>query len=300
MSGKAPGEPDAGSGPNAAEEKNLGLPPPPPPAAAGGQGQDADALLKAFLSDVSDARRLAECDRVLNSFKLNPYAVLNLLKQDRANKQEIRRQFRQCSLLVHPDKCKHDHAKQAFELVNKAYKDLGVEETKKEADATVKHARIELRKERRKLTRNDNAYRAAAALRTAQAGATPSSSSTGGGGEKQQEKEEEAGVGCGEALTVGERALEREYEETEVYHRLVMRRTQELMTQLEWRRRQLGKRLGEEKKRQEDEDTEHKQKMRSKVEEAKTWADTREKRVSSWRDFVKTGKKIKKKKRRRE
>jgi len=256
--------------------------------------------LKSFLSDVSDARRLAECDRVLNSFKLNPYAVLNLLKQDRANKQEIRRQFRQCSLLVHPDKCKHDHAKQAFELVNKAYKDLGVEETKKEADATVKHARIELRKERRKLTRNDNAYRAAAALRTAQAGATPSSSSTGGGGEKQQEKEEEAGVGCGEALTVGERALEREYEETEVYHRLVMRRTQELMTQLEWRRRQLGKRLGEEKKRQEDEDTEHKQKMRSKVEEAKTWADTREKRVSSWRDFVKTGKKIKKKKRRRE
>ena len=171
------GEPDAGSGPNAAEEKNLGLPLPPLPPPAG-QDQDADALLKSFLSDVSDARRLAECDRVLNSFKLNPYAVLNLLKQDRANNQEIRRQFRQCSLLVHPDKCKHDHAKQAFELVNKAYKDLGVEETKKEADATVKHARIELRKERRKLTRNDNAYRAAAALRTAQAGATPSSSST--------------------------------------------------------------------------------------------------------------------------
>ena len=55
--------------------------------------------------------------------------------------------------------------------MNKAYKDLGDEEIKREADATIQYAREELRRERRKITKKDNAYQAAAALRTATAAA---------------------------------------------------------------------------------------------------------------------------------
>ena len=81
------------------------------------QSQDAKVLLKEFMSEVSDARRVGEAERVLKCFKLNPYDILHISKQNDAEASEIRRAFRQTSLLVHPDKCPHEHAKQALELL---------------------------------------------------------------------------------------------------------------------------------------------------------------------------------------
>jgi DnaJ family protein C protein 8 len=51
--------------------------------------------------------------RILWSFKLNPYERLNL--RFTATPDEIRKQFRKLSLMVHPDKCKHAQAAEAFD-----------------------------------------------------------------------------------------------------------------------------------------------------------------------------------------
>jgi preprotein translocase subunit Sec63 len=51
--------------------------------------------------------------RILYAFKLNPYEQLNL--RFTATPEEIRKQYRKISLMVHPDKCKHEKASEAFE-----------------------------------------------------------------------------------------------------------------------------------------------------------------------------------------
>lgn len=273
-----------------------------------GGGKDADALLKEFMLDVSDARRTAECERILGCFKINPYEILALWKQDEATASETRKQFRQRSLFVHPDKCKHPQAKEAFELVTKAYKDLCDEETKKEADATIRHAREELRRERRKLVKNDNAYLAAAALKTSQlqasalAGEKGAKSSEGtkenGDHHSGDPASSEADVGdqgaSHKAIAPGVAQLEADYEASEGFQQQLRKKAQDLMTQLEWRRRQLGKRIKGEKQRVEEQEEKHKTEMKKKVDQKKTWEKGREKRVSNWRDFMQKKKKKRK------
>jgi DnaJ family protein C protein 8 len=51
--------------------------------------------------------------RILWAFKLNPYEKLNLRFD--ATLEEVKKQYRKLSLLVHPDKCKHPEASTAFD-----------------------------------------------------------------------------------------------------------------------------------------------------------------------------------------
>ncbi len=51
--------------------------------------------------------------RILWAFKLNPYEKLNLRFD--APFEDVRKQFRKLSLMVHPDKCKHPQASAAFD-----------------------------------------------------------------------------------------------------------------------------------------------------------------------------------------
>jgi DnaJ family protein C protein 8 len=46
---------------------------------------------------------------------VNPYDILEVGPE--ANETEIRKRFRMLSLLVHPDKCKHERAADAFHLL---------------------------------------------------------------------------------------------------------------------------------------------------------------------------------------
>lgn len=47
------------------------------------------------------------------AFKLNPFEKLNLRFD--ATPEEVRKQYRKLSLLVHPDKCSHPQAASAFD-----------------------------------------------------------------------------------------------------------------------------------------------------------------------------------------
>ncbi|KAM1394165.1 hypothetical protein ACFX2F_030250 [Malus domestica] len=72
---------------------------------------DDDLLLKNFFAEVSEVERDNQVLRILSCFKLNPFEYLNL-------------PFDACSsvssLMVHPDKCKHPKAKEAFGALAKA------------------------------------------------------------------------------------------------------------------------------------------------------------------------------------
>jgi hypothetical protein len=58
-------------------------------------------------------RRLPRPRSILWAFKLNPFEKLNLHFD--ATPDEIKKQFRKLSLLVHPDKCSHPQAAAAFD-----------------------------------------------------------------------------------------------------------------------------------------------------------------------------------------
>ena len=62
--------------------------------------------LQEFYQDMKDVDRENEVMRIIGAFKLNPFEQLNL-KFD-ATPDDVRRQYRKASLMVHPDKCSHE------------------------------------------------------------------------------------------------------------------------------------------------------------------------------------------------
>ncbi|CAJ2642339.1 unnamed protein product [Trifolium pratense] len=77
-----------------------------------------DLLLKTFFAEVSEVERDNEVLRILSCFKLNPFEHLNLSFDSSID--EVKKQYRKISLMVHPDKCKHPQAKEAFGALAKA------------------------------------------------------------------------------------------------------------------------------------------------------------------------------------
>lgn len=73
-------------------------------------------------------------------FNLNPFEVL--LIDHEANLEEIRKQYKKLSILLHPDKNPNDRdrAQTAFDVLNKAYKTLEDEATRKRALEVVEEA----------------------------------------------------------------------------------------------------------------------------------------------------------------
>lgn len=60
--------------------------------------------------------------RLVEKEYVNPYDVLEVGFE--AGDVEIKTRFRLLSKLVHPDKCHHEKAKEAFHVLDKAYKTL--------------------------------------------------------------------------------------------------------------------------------------------------------------------------------
>uniref|UniRef100_A0A0D6R351 J domain-containing protein n=1 Tax=Araucaria cunninghamii TaxID=56994 RepID=A0A0D6R351_ARACU len=83
---------------------------PPPPAAV------------AEAESANDAERFEEVTRIIALDASNPYDILGL-KRD-ASPESIKKRYWKLSLLVHPDKCSHPEAHQAFTILNQGFKDL--------------------------------------------------------------------------------------------------------------------------------------------------------------------------------
>ncbi|KAL5982616.1 hypothetical protein ACLOJK_016690 [Asimina triloba] len=160
-----------------------------------------------------------------------------LLKSFFAEVGEVERDNEVLSLMVHPDKCKHPQAKEAFgeELILK----------------------------RKKQLKKDNASKIKSLV------------------------DEYAGL-----PQLGK--YEQLYQQSDEFQQQLKQRVREILTEQEWRRRKMQMRISEEEGRLKKDEEEAKEMWKRKREHEEQWEGTREQRVSSWRDFMKTGKKAKK------
>ncbi|KAF7154744.1 hypothetical protein RHSIM_Rhsim01G0200800 [Rhododendron simsii] len=232
---------------------------------------DDDLLLKNFFAEVSEVERENEVRRslslslslkalsfsfflILSCFKLNAFEYLNLPFD--SSLEDVKKQYRKLSLLVHPDKCKHPQAKEAFGALAKAQQLLLDPEERGYILNQVNNAKEELRAKRKKQLKKDSASKIKS--------------------------------------LVDEGKYEQEYERSDEFQQQLKLKVREILTDQEWRRRKMQKRISEEEGRLKKDEEEEKEKWKRKREHEEQWEGTREQRVSSWRDFMKGGKKVKK------
>ncbi|CAI9781379.1 unnamed protein product [Fraxinus pennsylvanica] len=213
-----------------------------------------DLLLKQFFAEVGEVERDNEVNRILSCFKLNAFEYLNLPFDSSID--EVKKQYRKLSLLVHPDKCKHPQAKEAFGALAKAQQILHDPSEREYLLNQVNAAKEELRAKRKKQLKKDTASK----LKS----------------------------------LVDEGKYEQEYEQSEEFQKQLKLKVRELLTDQEWRRRKMQMRISEEEGRLKKDEEETKEMWKRKREHEEQWEGTREQRVSSWRDFMKGGKKVKK------
>jgi len=105
-----------------------------------------DTDLEKLLSrEASAFQRELEVERILKSFKLNPYDVLDI--EESATPEAIKKKYKQLSLFIHPDKTPHERAPEAFDLLKKAESELSDKDKREVLDAVIRQARLTLLKE---------------------------------------------------------------------------------------------------------------------------------------------------------
>ncbi|KAJ3515429.1 hypothetical protein NLJ89_g1769 [Agrocybe chaxingu] len=90
--------------------------------------------------EASAFQREVEVERIFKAFKLNPYDILDI--KETATADEIKKKYRQLSLFIHPDKCSHQRAPEAFDILKKAESELSDKAKREELDAVINQARI--------------------------------------------------------------------------------------------------------------------------------------------------------------
>ncbi|KAL0920121.1 hypothetical protein M5K25_009232 [Dendrobium thyrsiflorum] len=97
---------------------------PPPPAVV------------AEVESTNEAERFEEVTRIVFAEVAEPYDVLGV--NWKASFDNIKKKYWKLSLMVHPDKCSHPQAHQAFVILNQAFKDLQDPEKRKAVDEKIK------------------------------------------------------------------------------------------------------------------------------------------------------------------
>ncbi|KJA26410.1 hypothetical protein HYPSUDRAFT_36730 [Hypholoma sublateritium FD-334 SS-4] len=99
--------------------------------------EDLD-IEKILNREASAFQREVEVERILKAFKLNAYDILDI--DEGATAEEIKRKYRQISLFIHPDKCPHARAPEAFDILKKAESELSDKAQREELDAVIQQA----------------------------------------------------------------------------------------------------------------------------------------------------------------
>lgn len=87
-----------------------------------------------------------EIERVLGSFKLDPFAILEL-PYGEPDSNQVKKQYRKKSLMIHPDKVKHERAEEAFNLLKKAESELNDENRVRFLLGVIEEAKVETLRE---------------------------------------------------------------------------------------------------------------------------------------------------------
>lgn len=221
----------------------------------------------------SQSEKIMEIERILSCFKLDPFAILEL-PYAKPDPSAIKRSYRKKSLMIHPDKIKHDRAQDAFALLKKAESEVTDEARLKFLLTVIEEARVEVLR--------DNGQK----VKTRVIVNAPTMTLNAEGDSQLQASLD--------SKTVFD---EKEYPflQSPQGQAQVKQKMKEILIEMELRkRRQVKKELeaeGSEKRKAE----EVVQARKRKAEDAKEWEESRDKRVNSWRNFQKkTTKKVKK------
>ncbi|RHZ88129.1 hypothetical protein Glove_26g110 [Diversispora epigaea] len=84
---------------------------------------------KYLATEATQLQKDQEVERILSSFRLNPFDILDLSPIN-CTEKDIKNAYRRKSLLIHPDKTKHPQAEEAFSLLKKAETELSNEKTR--------------------------------------------------------------------------------------------------------------------------------------------------------------------------
>ncbi|KAI8886507.1 hypothetical protein K501DRAFT_58913 [Backusella circina FSU 941] len=218
----------------------------------------------------SQSEKQLEIERVLGCFKLDPFGILELPYR-KPDPKSIKVAYRKKSLMIHPDKVKHEKSQDAFAMLKKAESELSDENRLKFLLTVIEEARVEALRE--------NGYKVKTEVVV-----NPPIMDT-------EKNELKASL---DSITILD---EKEYPflQTPKGQTAVKDKMKEILIEMELRKRRMLKKEmeaeGAEKRKAEEAVKDRKR----KAEEAKQWEDTRDKRVNSWRDFQKKGgKKVKK------
>jgi len=100
---------------------------------------------EALESEEKEFVKDAEIDRILKAFRLDAYAVLDL--QPGVPDGDIKKTYRNKSLLIHPDKTANPRAPDAFDRLKKAQTELMDEKHRERLDEAIADARMLLIRE---------------------------------------------------------------------------------------------------------------------------------------------------------
>ncbi|KAL9256787.1 GPALPP motifs-containing protein [Drosera capensis] len=84
----------------------------------------------------NEAERFEEITRIMGNDDGNPYDILGV--NHKMSIDNVKKRYWKLSLMVHPDKCSHPQAHQAFVKLNKAFKDLQDPDKRKTLDDKIK------------------------------------------------------------------------------------------------------------------------------------------------------------------
>ncbi|XP_051139807.1 uncharacterized protein LOC127257431 [Andrographis paniculata] len=84
----------------------------------------------------NEAERFEEITRIMGAEEGSPYDILGV--NNKMSVENMKKRYWKLSLMVHPDKCSHPQAHQAFVKLNKAFKDLQDPDKKKALDDKIK------------------------------------------------------------------------------------------------------------------------------------------------------------------
>ena len=89
-----------------------------------------------------------QLQRLLGATFVNPYDILEVGAE--ASEEEVKKKYRMLSILVHPDKCRHEKAADAFHLLEQAYKQLMDPEKRRIYQRVMREAKERVEYERKK------------------------------------------------------------------------------------------------------------------------------------------------------
>ncbi|CDK25502.1 unnamed protein product [Kuraishia capsulata CBS 1993] len=199
----------------------------------------ADTFEQELLREQSEFTKDKEIQRILTSFKLDAYSILDL--QPGCSADDIKKVYRKKSLLIHPDKTKNERAPEAFSMLKKAEQELSDSEHRQRLDDVFVTARKSLIGQR--------------------------------------------GWDLDDVRLSGKEFL-KDWRE----------KVKEVLIEDEFVRRMERKRQMEEEGRANQHEEEQAELFKQKAQEKKAWEESRDKRVNSWRTYVESSGKKKKKK----